>query len=153
VKKTLALKRLEERWREFGESLEGLPDAALTGGAIVGEWTARDLMAHVTTWEEETLKLLPVILKGRRTPKYSALYGGVDAFNAQSHERKWGMELEEVRRQMEGTHRRLVGYLEGVAEEVFEGNERFVRRLRLDTYGHYREHAEHIREWHERRGS
>lgn len=152
MKKELVLKRLEERWREFRESLEGLSEEELTRGSVVGEWAARDLMAHVTTWEEETLKLLPEILAGRRTPKYSTLYGGVDAFNAQSHERKPGLRLEEVRRQMEETHGRLVGYLESVAEEVFEGNERFVRRLRLDTYGHYREHAEHIREWRRKKG-
>jgi hypothetical protein len=147
MKKARVLERLEERWREFGESLEGLSEGELTREAIVGEWTARDLMAHVTTWEEETLKLLPEILAGRRTPKYSTLYGGVDAFNAQSHERKRRLGLEEVRQQMEETHGRLVGYLESVAEEVFEGNGRFVRRLRLDTYGHYREHAEQVREW------
>jgi len=109
-------------------------------------------MAHVTTWEEEVLKSLPELLEGRRLPRYSTLYGGVDAFNAQAHERKRGLTLEQVKEQLEDTHRRLLEYLDAVPEEAFAANERFVRRLRLDTYSHYREHAGHIREWREKRG-
>jgi hypothetical protein len=31
---------------------------------VTGAWSVRDTLAHVTSWEEEALKHLPLILKG-----------------------------------------------------------------------------------------
>jgi hypothetical protein len=41
-----------------------------------------DILAHVSAWENEALTHLPHILEGKRPPKYSDRYGGIDAFNA-----------------------------------------------------------------------
>ena len=35
---------------------------------VVGNWSVKDVLAHVTTWEEEAQKYLPAILEGRRPP-------------------------------------------------------------------------------------
>ena len=48
----------------------------------------QDILAHVTTWEEEALRYLPRILEGGTPPRYSTTYGGIDAFNAQMTARK-----------------------------------------------------------------
>jgi hypothetical protein len=71
-------------------------------------WSVRDIIAHVTTWEEETLKHLPAILEGRRPPLYSVTYGGIDAFNALMTTTKAGLSLAEVYRQREEIHRQVV---------------------------------------------
>jgi hypothetical protein len=75
------------------------------------------------------------------------MYGGIDAFNALMTARKKNLSLEEVLRQQDAVHRRVVGLLERVPEEQLAGESRFRRRLRLDTYGHYPKHAEAIRRW------
>ena len=118
----------------------------------MGRWSIRDVLAHVATWEEEALKALPVILDGGRLPRYSNLYGGIDAFNAQAQERKQGLTLEQVLEEMEETHQRLLSFLDGVADGAFARENRFLKRLRQDTYGHYREHAGQIRVWRQTRG-
>ena len=51
---------------------------------------------------------------------------------------------------MDETHRRLVAYVQNVPEEQFTRETRVRRRLRLDTYSHYPQHAKVIREWRER---
>ena len=107
----------------------------------------RDIVAHVTTWEEEALKHLPLVLKGGRPPRYSVKYGGIDAFNALMTDQKKHLSLSEVLRQMDATHRRLVNYIEGVPEHEFREETRFRHRLRLDTYSHYSIHARAIRKW------
>ena len=106
----------------------------------------KDMMGHVTTWEEELLKYLPAILAGERTPRYSDMYGGIDPFNALQVEEKRKLTLDEVRRQLEETHQRVVAYLESVADEHFVKENRFRKRIRLDTYGHYKEHTRAIKE-------
>ena len=143
--------RLESRWREFHDEFEGLSDDALVEPGVVGPWSVRDVLAHVTSWDEEALKALPVIVEGGRVPRYSDLYGGIDSFNAQTQGRKRDLSLEQVMMEMEETHQRLLTYLVSVPEEAFARENRFLRRLRQDTYGHYREHAEQIRAWREGR--
>jgi hypothetical protein len=113
----------------------------------------RDVIAHVTWWEEEALKHLPVVLAGDRPARYSVTYGGIDSFNAQMTEQKRALSLAEVRAQAEATHRRLVAYIQNLTPEQIAEDERFRRRLRLDTYGHYPLHTKQIREWRERRSA
>lgn len=151
MKRENLYERLESRWRELHDAFQGLSDDALMEGGVVGPWSVRDVLAHVTTWDEEALKALPVIVEGGRVPRYSDLYGGIDAFNAQSQRRKRGFSLEQVLTELKETHQRILSYLESVPDSAFAKENRFLRRLRQDTYGHLREHAEQIRAWREKR--
>lgn len=145
------LKRLEAAWRAFTQSYAGLPEPDLLEPGVTGAWSVRDIIAHVTTWEGEALKHLPLILSGGRPPHYSVTYGGIDAFNAQTIEQKKHLSLADVLRQGEAVHCRLIALIEGVPGDQLGGRTRFRRRLRLDTYGHYPLHARAIREWREGR--
>ncbi len=82
------LKRLDKAWDTFKASYAGLSDPQLMEPGVTGAWSVRDILAHVTTWEEEALKHLPLILKRGKPPRYSVAYGGIDAFNAHMTERK-----------------------------------------------------------------
>jgi len=141
------LKRLAEAWLAFQQSYAGLSRSQMLQPGVTGAWSVRDILAHVTTWEEEALQHLPVILKGGKPPRYSVAYGGIDAFNALMTDRKKGLSFREVLRQQEETHRRLVAYIERAPEDQLSSETRFRRRLRLDTYGHYPIHAAAIRKW------
>ncbi len=141
--------KLDAAWTEFRESYASLSDEERLIPGVTGEWSVRDLIAHVTWWEEEALKHLPLILEGGRPPRYSVKYGGIDAFNAMKTEERRELSLAEVRHQFEETHERLVDYLQGLPPAEIMGNERFKRRLRLDTYGHYPIHTADISEWRE----
>jgi hypothetical protein len=147
----LLLKRLDKAWEAFKESYAGLSDAQLMEPGVTGAWSVRDILAHVTTWEEEALKHLPIILEGGTPLRYSAGYGGIEAFNAQMTEQKRSFSLSEVLRQLDRTHRELIAFIQGVPEDQLIRETRFRRRLRLDTYGHYPKHAEGIWRWRERR--
>ena len=144
--KTDTLKRLNLNWQDLLDSYAGLSDADLLA-AGPGGWSLRDIIVHVSWWEEEALAHLPVILAGRRPPRYSVTYGGIDAFNALKMEQFRGLPLDQVLRRRDQVHARLMAYLRAVPEEHFAGETRFRRRLRLDAGGHYRLHAAAIRAW------
>ena len=147
MKRSGLLQRLDQRWDELRDAYAGLPDAEMTEPGVTGGWSVKDIVAHVTSWEEESLKHLPDVLAGRRPPRYSVTYGGIDAFNARTVGQRAKLSLAEVLRQRDDTHRRLVDFLRTVAESQLVRETRFRRRLRLDTYGHYRKHADAIRKW------
>ena len=147
------LKRVDKAWEAFTESYAGLSDVQLMEAGVTGAWSVRDILAHVTTWEEEALKHLPRILKGGTPPRYSVLYGGIDAFDARMTEEKRNLSLSEVREQLAATHGRVVECIQSAPEHQLIGDTRFRRRLRLDTCSHYPLHAEAIRQWRHSRQS
>ena len=147
MKKQQLLNKLEQAWAAFKTSYTGLTDEQMEAPGVMGEWSVKDILAHVNSWEKEALKYLPLILQGSRPPRYADLYGGIDAFNAQMAAQARGSSLSEVLKELDDTHARLVDYVNNAPEELFTRETRFRRRLRLDTYGHYPVHAQAIREW------
>jgi hypothetical protein len=147
MKKQQLLDKLDRAWTDLRQSYAGLSQAQLTQPGITGNWSVKDILAHVTTWEQEALKYLPLVLRGERLPRYKDLYGGIDAFNARMTAEKQKLPLSEVLRQLDDTHRRLVAAIQSVPEDQVTTETPFRRRLRLDTYSHYPIHARDIRAW------
>lgn len=144
------LKKLEQAWAAFTASYAGLSEAQMVQPGVTQDWSVKDIVAHVSWWEEEALKHLPHILEGGRPPRYADLYGGIDAFNAQMTGLKRDLPLQEVLRQQAVTHARLLDYLRSAPGEQLAAETRFRRRLRLDTYSHYPEHTRAILAWREK---
>ncbi len=147
MKKQQVIDQIEQGFQAFKDASAGLTDAQMLEPGVSGNWSVRDILAHVNGWEEEALKYLPVILKGGQSPRYSQLYGGIDAFNAQMTDLRKNLSLAEVRDRLERTHRQLIEFIEEVDEQQFKAETRFRRRLKWDTFAHYPEHEKAIREW------
>jgi hypothetical protein len=141
------LRRLDAAWAAFEDSWAGLTEEELLAPGVTGRWSVRDIVAHVTWWDEEALKHLPLIREGGQPPRYSVTYGGIDAFNALMTERRRQLSLADVLRQHADVHTRLVEYIRSVPAELVATETRFRRRLRLDTFGHYPIHERAIRAW------
>jgi hypothetical protein len=140
-------KRFDDAWAAFTGSYAGLAEEDLLRPGVIKAWSVRDIIVHVTTWEQEALKYLPGILEGRRPPRYSVTYGGIDAFNALMGAKKKDLPLAEALRQQAAVHRRVVALIERAPEEELASGTRFRNRLRLDTYGHYAVHTAAIVAW------
>lgn len=143
--------QIEHAWAALQDSYAGLPDARLTEPGVVGDWSVKDVLGHVTTWEQEALTHLPVVLEGGRPPRY-VRHGGIDAFNARMTEQKRALSLGDVLQQLHDTHGRLLDFVASLPEDQLRAGSRARKRLRLDTYAHYPEHARAIREWRSREG-
>jgi hypothetical protein len=144
------LARVDAEWTAFKESYAGLPRAQMTVPGVTGNWSVKDVLAHVTTWEGEALKYIPLLRAGGRPPRY-VTFGGLDAFNAKRSAEKRRRSLATVLRQLDDTHRRLRALIERLPEAELARETRVRRRIRLETFGHYPEHAAAIRRWRERR--
>jgi hypothetical protein len=150
MNKQQLLSKIDTAWSAFQESYAGLSDAQLTQPGVTGDWSVKDILAHVTAWEEEALKHLPHILEGKRPPRYSVLYGGIDAFNALKTEENRRRSLAEVMTRLDDVHRQLIAYIQSAPESEIAQETRFRRRIRLDTYSHYPIHTRGICEWREK---
>ena len=147
MEKHQLLAKLDTAWSALGESFAGLTEAQMTEPGVTGDWSVIDIIGHVTGWEEEALKHLPHVREGKRPPRYSVLYGGIDAFNALKTEQNRRRSPDEVLARAEDVHRQRVAYVAAAPEELIATETRFRRRIRLDTYSHYPIHTQAIREW------
>jgi hypothetical protein len=141
------LEKVERPWKDFEESYAGLSNEQLMMPNVTGKWSVRDIIAHVTWWEEEALKHMPVILEDGKPERYSDKYGGIDDFNAIMTVKRSHLTLEEVLQQHNEVHERLLTYIREAPEELWARETKFRRRLRLDTFGHYPVHTNAIKAW------
>ena len=73
-------------------------------------------------------------------------YPDVDGFNDRMAGEKCSLDLTTIMRDLDETHTRLLELLEKLPDSAFH-QEKVEWRLRLDTYEHYPEHAETLRDW------
>lgn len=149
MNKEQIMAKIEHSWEDLKNSYANLSNAQMHTPGVTGNWSVKDILAHITTWEEEALKYLPLVIKGDKLPRYRDEYGGIDAFNAIMSQRKGSISLNDTLTQLEVVHQQLIVYLLSVAEEQFASETRFRHRLRLDTYSHYPQHAQAIHNWRE----
>ena len=141
---------LKRAYEAQGVWITGLSDAERNAIGTPEQWSVKDILAHITTWEEEGLHHLPTVAQGRKPPTYASQYGSLDGFNALKFEENQRRSLDEVLARLDETHARLLAYLDTVPDELLHSKERFRNRLKWDSYSHYAMHANHIREWRER---
>lgn len=134
----------------WAAAADSVPDEALLE-PVVGEWTRKDLIAHVAYWERHSADVLEALRDGRD------LYEGAPppATDAQN-ERAWlesrDLPAVEVRRREGDAWERLMTVLEGAAEhELFDpghypalGGQSIAAMVREDTTAHYAEHLPHL---------
>lgn len=152
MKRDPLIQKLQHAWNAFNASYSGLTDEQMAEAGVTESWSVKDILAHVNTWEEECLKVTPLILRGGRPPRYSVTYGGIDAFNARMTQEKSRLSIAEIRKRLTETHDKLMDTVKTVPEDQITTDTRFRRRLRLDTYSHYPIHTAAILEWRARKG-
>ena len=62
--------RIQTRWQDFQRAYAGLAASDMMRSGVVGDWSVKDIIGHVATWEEESLKWLPVVAQGLPTERY-----------------------------------------------------------------------------------
>jgi hypothetical protein len=98
-----------------GISLDQLEEPATIGD---GEWSAKDLVGHLTTWEEIALAAIDEWRAGERPAiEHTFATGGGDTLNADEVARKSTETPEELLRAFDEVHGRLRERLGGVTTE------------------------------------
>ncbi|MHB9033481.1 MAG: ClbS/DfsB family four-helix bundle protein [Anaerolineae bacterium] len=141
------LQKIADAWEDFQASYAGLNDEQMRIPQVVGQWSVHDILAHVTTWEHESIKDLAAVRRGEPLPKFEERYGDLNDFNARMTEAKRGLSLAEVLDQLEDIHHELV---EAIA--AFPDQEQVAGLVSANTWTHYPEHAASIRAWRARLG-
>jgi len=83
------LQRLAEARDRLLKTIAGLDAATLSTECVVGDWTVKDMLGHIVSWNEEFRADIEAILHGRH-PGFERRISGEDDFNAWNQ--RWASE-------------------------------------------------------------
>jgi hypothetical protein len=95
-----------------------------TTGLGGGDWSPKDLIGHLESWDQHALDSIAAWRAGERSPIGVALESlGTDEVNRREVERKAVVPLEEVLTSAAGTHRALLDALASVSDDWWQGHQ------------------------------
>ncbi len=101
------------------DTLKSLPDALLDQKGVVGEWSIKNVLAHLTGWESVVTHFLPERLaSGIRPEILSVIAVDEDAWNAQQVASREQLTPKEQLDEFEQTRQALFQVLSNVGEEA-----------------------------------
>lgn len=114
---------LEQQHTAVAELLSELDaDAFARRGTLSGgAWSAKDLTAHLGSWEDYSLAVIDAFGRGER-PSIEDAFGGVDAtdrLNEEEVRRFLGADPIAVLARFEDLHGRLVGAIRSMSDEAW----------------------------------
>lgn len=102
--------------------LRGLSEEQLTAPGTVGEWSAKDVMAHLAEWEGMFLAWYAAGKRGEapHTPAPGFTWGQLPALNQQIYEKHRERSLQEVQQLFTDSHQAMLNAIQSMSvEELF----------------------------------
>jgi len=157
MNKAEVLRELAEGRAAFMEALNGLSDEDLLQDGVIGEWSIKDVLFHLTMWEAELVKLLWQVSQNQVPSTIHFSEASDEEIN-----RDWvnlGQErpLDQVWQDFHAVRKQTVRRVEALSPGDFDDPQRFpwLKGQPLSTwiagssFQHEAEHAEQIRLWRE----
>ena len=146
AKRSEAVETLRQGQAAVDALLTALSPAEMERSATIGDgdWSAKDLIGHLASWEGLALLSLKEWRRGEipwverpEGPFSAPATGKVDAFNARAVAEQAALTLDEVRTRARATHRELIGAIEAMTDQEWTATASYPtpnnRRRRLGT--------------------
>lgn len=151
----LALVR--ESWAELGATIDRLGEQEMIQPGVEGEWSVKDLLAHISAWEALMVQWVGDSLRGDTPdrPAPDEPWEDLDEVNERLFRERVDRPLEEVLAAFHQTHQQAYQTVAGLSEADLFDPDRFAWRrgdplwhlVAGNTWGHYREHQQAIERW------
>ncbi len=151
---------LENGRREFLKTIEGLPEENMIEPGVVGDWSVKDILAHLSRWEAELVTLLFQAQQGNRPTTVQLSDASTDELNAKWYAQTRERPLDRVMADFEGVRDQTIRRVQALADRDLDDPKRFdwldghplVEWITSDSTKHEAEHGAQIRAWRDRLG-
>ena len=121
-------------WDKLESLVAGLPKAVLTQPGAAGDWSVKDVWAHLADWMKETRRVMPMLLAGDQVP------ADIQSFNAEHYEKNRNLARDVARARLERERQRVLALFKKIPEEQLLNDNRVYVWTAFSTYNHYAEH-------------
>jgi uncharacterized protein (TIGR03083 family) len=152
INKALLLERIQADREALDTLLAGAPEEQMTKPGVVGQWSLKDIIAHIT-WHEQQMV---IVLQERRLAGSDLWNLTTDERNHAIYEQNRDRPLAEVLAESRQVYELLLESLQTVADADLNDPALFqgmppdwipAQLIAHNTYEHYRHHLDDIRAW------
>lgn len=157
LNKQVVLERIRTERRRMEENLELLNSHHMEIRGIIGEWSVKDLLAHLVDWEQRFLFWYKAGLRGEvpQIPAPGISWGELDLLNQLIYEKHRDRSLEDVRTEFNTSFHQVLATIEDIPEEdmfaigryAWLGESNLAAYILANTADHYRWAKQQIRSW------
>ncbi len=155
--KTMLLDKLCKERSQLEELLARLTPEQMNQPGVDNEWSVKDILAHLTTWDKRGMAWIAAATRGETPtmPEDGATWEDTDALNAAIWQANRARLLDEVLADFQQGQRQLVAQIEALSEEDLHrrirgqprGGPAVVSTLVKWRYRHIRAHRRPIEAW------
>jgi hypothetical protein len=143
---------------EFAErTLVLVPTETVGEAGVCGRWSVKDLIAHLTSWEQRTLRWMAEAEQGiaLTVPEVGFGWDQFDALNDVYYQRSKDRALDDILAAFHQTQSEILSLVQRLTEDELTGSGRFAgmtsdspaHAIASNTCWHYDVHLAQIREW------
>lgn len=154
--KTRILDEMRAKYAALEEILTPLDETLMATAGVNGDWSIKDIMAHITSWHHRLL----VWLRAASRNEEPAISGPdsdeeMDRLNEQFYEENKSRSLDDVLADFCTTYLQILDMVQTLDNEDLTNPHRFAWTkgnplwflIAGDTYEHYLEHLQQIKVW------
>ena len=159
--KTVILELLQTERRRLEQNFNGLSQEEMKLPGVVGDWSIKDVLAHLADWEARMPVWIETARRGDpvKTPEPGLTWKQLDVLNQRIYETHRDQPLDDVLAYFSSTHRQLMALVEAMPEEEILTSGRYPFTGKGAVYNwlsgfasHDRWAKTHIRKWVKARG-
>ncbi len=151
--------QLNDARERLVNSYAGLSEEEMLEPGPAGDWSVRDILAHIAAWDRAQTAAFRDMLKGERPPLLDLDLEGIEEFNREHHAATPDASLDEVITELFASREEMLTLLREVENAVMfapapgdESADLSIAACIAVSVGHDEEHAEMIEEWREQTG-
>ncbi len=134
-----------QAWHDFLLSLTGMTKEQLSSPKTIGLWSVKDIMAHITAWEDIFLEACEEYLEGTVPQIFELNWREEgDAINADLWEEFKDITIPEAWSNLNETHLR---YMQALNSDILMGEPDMKNLAEEIGHKHYMHHAKKVREY------
>ena len=157
------LEALELSHEDFYEVLEGLSEEQMTEPAVIGNWSVKDIIAHLSLWEAELVKTMWQLQQGQKPNTALVTDQDIDELNETWYQENKDRPLERVMADFDAVRKQTIRRVTAFTNKDLNEHGRYpilemkepktlAMHIADNTFGHEEEHAEQILRWREEDG-
>ena len=150
----------ERRWLE--KNLASLNDKEMIEPGVTGDWSVKDILAHLVDWEQRFLGWYQAGLRGEipQTPAPGITWKELDKLNQMIFAQYENQPLAEVKAEFQASYQQVLQTVKAIAHDdifpvgrfAWTGKSNLAAYILANTTNHYRWAKTQIRRWMHTRG-
>jgi len=156
LSKTKLLETIAAEYARLYDSLSKLTDEQMTSSGVQDDWSGKDILAHIASWERLATDRLAAAYSDSAI-RYPIInnWEGVHAFNATCYQENYHKPLAVIRKESLGTHHNFLTITRKLDDDFIEKSLPFdwadgmtvFELIAANSYWHYKEHYEALEIW------